>query len=315
MPDIVAIGEILVEMMGERIGQTFLEPGKFNGPFPSGSPAICIDQVARLGVSCGMIGRVGADDFGTLNLNRLKQDGVDISQISTDESRTTGIAFVCYDEAGGRRFLYHFAESAAGFLLPEMVSESFLSQAKILHISGCSLLASPHLLHSIEKAAEYARRRKITISFDPNVRPELMKGREVKDVFQRILLDSSILLTSEKEICLAAGCSSVDEAVSVLRRETKIIVLRSGTNPIRVYYGDSVEEISPFPVKEVDPTGAGDCFDGAFLAELCSGKSLRTAILTAAAAGALAVTKQGPMEGACFLPEIQRFLSYHGFSL
>ena len=47
MAQIVTIGEILVEIMATRIGQTFLEPGLFAGPYPSGAPAIFADQAAK----------------------------------------------------------------------------------------------------------------------------------------------------------------------------------------------------------------------------------------------------------------------------
>lgn len=78
---IVTIGEIVVEIMAETQGIGFLEPMALKGPYPSGAPAIFIDQAAKLGVDCGVISAVGHDDFGTLNVERLKHDGVDISAI------------------------------------------------------------------------------------------------------------------------------------------------------------------------------------------------------------------------------------------
>lgn len=63
MPEVITIGEVLVEVMAREINQKFSEPGEFVGPFPSGAPAIFIDQVAKMGVSCGIISKVGNDDF------------------------------------------------------------------------------------------------------------------------------------------------------------------------------------------------------------------------------------------------------------
>ena len=76
MARIMTIGEILVEIMATERGQSFRAPGALVGPFPSGAPAIFIDQVARLGRSAGIIGCVGDDDFGWLNIDRLRRDGV-----------------------------------------------------------------------------------------------------------------------------------------------------------------------------------------------------------------------------------------------
>ena len=90
MKKIVTIGEIVVEIMATERGDGFLEPLRLEGPFPSGAPAIFIDQVGRLGQPCGMVGRVGNDDFGRLNIRRLERDGVDVSAIAIDPEAATG---------------------------------------------------------------------------------------------------------------------------------------------------------------------------------------------------------------------------------
>ena len=56
-------------------------------------------------------------------------------------------------------------------------------------------------------------------------------------------------------------------------------------------------EVPAFPVEEVDPTGAGDCFGGTFVACLALGVPVPRALRLANAAGALAVGEKGPMEG------------------
>ena len=56
MSKVFTIGEILVEIMASKIGQPFDQPGIWNGPYPSGAPAIFIDQVTRLGVPCAAWG-------------------------------------------------------------------------------------------------------------------------------------------------------------------------------------------------------------------------------------------------------------------
>src|SRR2546427_11947197 len=68
MQSIMTMGEILVEIMAEQKGQSFRAPGPLTGPYASGAPAIFIDQVARLGHPAAIIGCVGDDDFGWLNI-------------------------------------------------------------------------------------------------------------------------------------------------------------------------------------------------------------------------------------------------------
>lgn len=96
MPQVVTIGEILVEIMAEERGAGFLEPLHLVGPFPSGAPAIFIDQVAKLGQACRIISCVGDDDFGWINLERLRADGVDVEGIARLPDQVTGSAFVRY---------------------------------------------------------------------------------------------------------------------------------------------------------------------------------------------------------------------------
>lgn len=62
-------------------------------------------------------------------------------------------------------------------------------------------------------------------------------------------------------------------------------------------------------MSEVDPTGAGDCFCGTFLALMTQGHTVDSAARYANAAGALAVTARGPMEGNSTLEELEQFLS------
>ena len=61
-------------------------------------------------------------------------------------------------------------------------------------------------------------------------------------------------------------------------------------------------------MEEVDPTGAGDCYCGTFLAMIAKGESIEASGRYANAAGALAVTKRGPMEGNSSLQTIEAFI-------
>ena len=60
---VLTVGEILVEIVATTKGDGFREPQPLVGPFPSGAPAIFIDQVGRLGTPAAIISRVGDDDF------------------------------------------------------------------------------------------------------------------------------------------------------------------------------------------------------------------------------------------------------------
>ena len=112
----VTVGEILVEVMATMRGEGFREPLDLRGPFPSGAPAIFISQCARMGGQAGIVAAVGEDDFGRLNLERLRRDGADVSAVLVSPDWPTGSAFVRYRPDGSRDFVFNIANSAAGAL-------------------------------------------------------------------------------------------------------------------------------------------------------------------------------------------------------
>ena len=136
MPHVVTIGEILVEIMAEECGAGFREPVHLMGPFPSGAPAIFIDQVAKLGEAGRIIGCVGDDDFGFVNLDRLRGDGVDVSGVSRLSDQVTGSAFVRYRDNGDRDFVFNIKNSACGQLRWTSTTAALLSECEHLHVSG-----------------------------------------------------------------------------------------------------------------------------------------------------------------------------------
>ncbi|MCX6090404.1 MAG: carbohydrate kinase family protein [Candidatus Atribacteria bacterium] len=87
-----------------------------------------------------------------------------------------------------------------------------------------------------------------------------------------------------------------------------MVILKRGAEGSTVYTKTSQAEVPAFPVKEIDPTGAGDCFDAGFLVSLIKNRSLEESARYANAVGALAVTRKGPMEGAPHPEEVEKML-------
>ena len=169
MKKVVTIGEIVVEIMATTRGDGFLEPVPLVGPFPSGAPAIFIDQVARMGQPCGMISAVGDDDFGRINLIRLRDSGVDCSAICVDKERPTGSAFVRYRESGSRDFVFNIRHSACASIAMTDAARALVAGADHLHVMGSSL-GSEEIVAAIRETIVMIRDKGGTISFDPNIR-------------------------------------------------------------------------------------------------------------------------------------------------
>jgi sugar/nucleoside kinase (ribokinase family) len=327
-PQIMALGELLVEVMRPGVDQPLSRPGQFLGPYPSGAPAIFIDAAARLGASTGFIGVVGAaadsadakaDPFGQCVLDRLRDDGVDTTHVRVAPGYTTGTAFVAYRSDGSRTFCFHLPHSAAALLAPDDVEPAYLSGVQFLHVTGSALSISESARQACYKAVRLCKTAGGRVSFDPNLRPELIEHRgneaidQIRQICQPVLDRCDLLLPSGPEAAMLAGSptgdTTADQAaetacLTLVERGIPIVALKRGAQGSTVYAAtqrhSAVQRLDapPLSVAEIDPTGAGDCYGAAFVVGLLEGMDLAAAARFANVVGALAVTVQGPMEGA-----------------
>jgi len=306
----ICVGEILVEIVATTVGEGFRAAQPLIGPYPSGAPAIFIDQCGRLGGRAAMIGAVGDDDFGRVNLDRLRADGVDVSAVAVDRDYPTGSAFVRYRAGGARNFVYNIATSAASRLAWDATVEAVVGRAGHLHVMGTALtMASAGAI--IGRAAEIIKARGGTLSVDPNLRKELRLDARIERQFADLVRQADLLLPSGDELERAAGVA--DEAAALRRLfalGVKEIVLKRGAVGASCFGRDGSRRDAPaFVVEEVDPTGAGDCFGGAYVTCRRLGMDVDQAMTYAAAAGARNVTVRGPMEGAGTRAELDAFIA------
>jgi len=297
MADVWIMGEMIVEIMRTAEDVPLDREGVFRGPFPSGAPAIFIDTVARMGHRAGIIGGVGEDDFGKCLLRRLEKDGVDCSHVDVSEACATGVAFVTYFFDGSRKFIYHMGNTPA--VEAKAPDISALEGVKYFHIMGCSLMANSEFAKEIVKTMKMAKRLKAKISFDPNIRKELFADESINHVISEVMENTNIFLPGVEELRDITKKDSVEEAVekSFENPELEIIVLKNGSKGSCIYTREQAFEVGAFSADQVDATGAGDCFDGAFISGLLDGKDPEDAAKMGAAAGALNVQAFGPMEG------------------
>jgi sugar/nucleoside kinase (ribokinase family) len=303
---ILSIGELLVEFVSHDTDCGLKKLATYSGPYPSGAPAICVDQAARVGAPAMIFGSVGADAFGEILIDRLKNDGVDTTGIETQSDKTTGVAFVSYFADGGRTFIFHLTNTAADAI--GSIGKKMDDPNVILHISGASL-GNPLLRKAILEGCDAVKRAGGIISCDPNARPELMRNSEARKALDKIMNSSGILFPSSSDLAFLYPGMQEDAAIETMRsRHNGILAWKKGADGAVVFARGASTTYSGHNVDEVDPTGAGDCFCGTFLAMLALGHDIEEAGLYANAAGAIAVTRRGPMEGNSDLPKIQKFL-------
>lgn len=307
---IITAGELLAEFVSRTPGCGLSRLAEFEGPFPSGAPAIFIDQAARMGAKTRMYGGVGQDGFGKVIVERLASHGVDCSSVARNEGVTTGVAFVSYYPDGSRTFIYHIDHSAA-----ESFETSPLPDTPpIYHISGAAL-GNPVLREKLLRLADDVLAADGRITLDPNIRPELFREQAAWDAVNRLLDACWMALPSEADIeALYPGVAAAEAIGRLHGRGAAVVALKKGAEGAEISDGARVISVPAFAVEEIDPTGAGDCFCGTFVALVEQGVSLEEAGLRASAAGALAVTKRGPMEGNSMPDEIMALIASQGRS-
>lgn len=308
MKKIVTIGEIVVEIMATEPGLGFLEPLTLKGPYPSGAPAIFIDQVGKLGQPCGMISCVGNDDFGRLNLDRLAADGVDVSAIAIDPEAATGSAFVRYREDGNRDFVFNIKHSANGRIGPSAAADKLLADTDCLHVMGSSLFSEATVALTLD-AIEVVMAQGGVVSFDPNLRKEMLDLPGMREAMHAILDRTDLFLPSGPEVTLLTRADDEAGAIAeVMARGVRAVVIKRGAAGASYFDAATRIDQPAFAVDEIDPTGAGDSFGGAFVTAWLGGEAPADALRLAAAAGARAVTRRGPMEGTSTRAELEDFL-------
>ena len=291
------MGEMLVEIMRAKPNIPFNESGEFLGPFPSGAPAIFADTVAKLGHSAGIIGSVGTDGFGENILKRLKQDGVNCENVLVVPEKPTAVAFVTYSNDGSRKYIFYIDETSATKTMA--IPKELIPEADFFHIMGCSLMVSEDFREDIIKNTKAFWGKGAQITFDPNIRKELLQNRKIEEIIKPIIEYCSIIFPGIEELNIITGKDSIDAGVNELFKNDlmKLIVLKKGKKGCTIFLREKKINIPAFSVEEVDPTGAGDCFDAGFLCGLAEGKSIYECGRMASATGALNAAMFGPMEG------------------
>ena len=303
---IASVGEILVEFVSHTKGCALEQMGPYSGPYPSGAPAIFLDQAARMGVSAQMFGGVGDDGFGRAVLKRLSDDGIDTSGVSVIKGKSTGTAFVSYFDDGSRDFIFHLAGTAADSFALDL--DRLPDGPVLLHVSAASLGSTP-LREAILATMHLVIEKGGKICCDPNARPELMRDVAAWNALGQVMANSSLLMPSTSDLgFLFPGLDEPSAIERMLASGAEIVVVKRGAQGATVYGEGGRHDFSGHGVEEIDPTGAGDCFCGTFAALLTLGESLEGAGRMANAAGAIAVTRRGPMEGNSSREEILAFL-------
>jgi len=264
---------------------------------PGGKGANQAVAAARLGEHVAMIGRVGADVFGTTLVNNLKQNKVDTDRVIKDESSTTGTAVIVVDSQGQNSII--LSPGANGKVTPSDVTpESFID-------SNLLLLQFEIPIETVIHSANLARARGLLVLLNP---------APAYNIPDNLLRAADYILPNETELGLLTGKPISDLALveaaglSLIARGARNIIVTLGAKGALIVKIDGAKLIPAFKVKVVDTTAAGDAFIGGLAVGLLNGKSLEDAVQYASACGALAVTKFGAQPSLPTADEVNKFI-------
>ena len=288
MPDVVAIGEPLVEFNQARAD----DPADYLQGFGGDTSNMAI-AAARLGASVGYATRLGNDAFGRMFVDLWTREGVDTSGVAIDPEAPTGVYFVTHGPRG-HEFSYLRAGSAASRMRPEQLPEALLRGARLVHASGISQAISASACDSVFAAFDIARQGGAVITYDPNVRRKLWPLPRAMAIVTATVAMCTWCLPSEDDAAILFGDAAPDAVVDAMHRAgAPGVVLKRGAAGCMVSDGSRREHIPARRVASVDATGAGDCFDGAFAARLMAGDDAFAAARYANVAASLATTGYG----------------------
>ena len=315
-PDVVGIGEILIDFVATEPG-SYMDVPAFKKCF-GGAPMNTLVGVARLGQESGAVTAVGEDPFGKFLIRELQRNGVDTSHVKVKRGMRTTITFVANEpETGERSFIFYrkpwVTGTADSSLTIGDIDIDYISNAKILHVSGFSLSQNPSR-NTILSVVKDARSSGVQISFDPTLRLDVWNSkRTIRRVYREMLKVSNIATFSQEEASFILGTHDPEKAAEkVFSYGVEIVGMKMGAEGALLQRRTGERLMLPaFKVKAVDTTGAGDGWNAGLLVGLIKGWDLHTCLSVANAVGALVVTKHGAITALPYKHELEKFLKAH----
>ncbi len=248
------------------------------------STVISACAYASLGGSVSFAGLAGEDEYGEFMLRGLRQFGIDTSLVRRTREVRTGVTVNMICGSTRTQVTYPGTIEAYG---GEGLDERVLSRFDHIHFGGVYL--ETRLRPRIAGLLQIARSLGLTTSLDPQWDPA---GRwEFMNDWLPLL---TYLFVNEGEAVSIAAAESPEEACRALACRTICPVVKTGSRGALVFDGGQVAAVPGFSVEVVDTTGAGDCFDAAFLyARLERNAPLREAARFANAVAARSCTFPG----------------------
>ncbi|MFN3322665.1 MAG: carbohydrate kinase family protein [Bryobacteraceae bacterium] len=215
---------------------------------PGGQVASAMVACARLGMRVKYIGTVGDDERGRIQMESLRDSGVDIEDVQVRRNCPNQTAYILIDQSTGERTVLWQRPDCLR-LDPAEIRPEQIASARLLHIDG-------HDTPAVARAAQIARRHSIPVTVDVDT---LYHG------FDSVLPNVDYLITSSEFPTQWTSEPDPFRALELMQNEygMRMAAMTLGAHGSlarvdrRFYYSPA------YVVNCIDTTGAGDVFHGA----------------------------------------------------
>jgi len=274
---IICCGEALIDM----VRATVRGLGDVFSPLPGGSPYNTAIAIGRLGVPVKFLGRLSTDFFGEILYKKLLKCHVGDELIHRSGQNST-LAFVEQDKVKGPQYIFYAEDTADSSLQPSDLPVRLPADTKCIVFGSISMTLEPIstaiesfiLREGIRKSTDQVDGAPV-ISFDPNIRPFLIKDKSAYiGKFEKWAAASNIVKMSAEDFAFIYPKLDTEKAlqkliamgprlaICTLGPKGALALLRRNDGSVTKVNAPVVD----LPVK--DTIGAGDTFHGAFLAWL-----------------------------------------------
>ena len=267
--------------------------------------------VQKLGHNAGWFSKLGDDEFGQFILNSIRAEGVDTSHVRFEKSSRSGIMFKEINFNNETKVYYYRENSAASRMAAEELDEAYIAGAKILHLTGITPVLSQECMDTVLKAVEIAKRNRVLVSFDPNIRRKLWSQTDYSSVIKDILAQSDIISCGVGEAEVLFQTRDVREIYDTISRlsRAKYVAIKDGARGAWVGSGGELQNVPPTKWSRMDSVGAGDAFNAGFLAGILEGQPVEVCGKMGGIMGGLATQSTGDTESLPTKEEMGHYLN------
>ena len=288
-PDVIAVGETMFSLVA--LDGPLDEATSFHATHGGAESNTCV-ALTRLGRSAAWVSRVGTDPPGDRILAVLGREGVQLSWVKRDPDRPTGL--MLRDTLGTVQ--YYRTGSAASALSPDDLEEVPVEDARVIFGTGITPLLGRDPGRAVRALFRRARGMR---ALDLNLRKGLWGSDRAVALIEPLLRSCDLVFGGVDELGAFEDAPTAEGlARAFARRGPREIVVKGGSSGAGALDPEGRwHEVAPAPVRDVDPVGAGDAFDGGYLHARLAGAEVPEALIEGARCGAAVAATIGDADG------------------